>query len=84
MPELEVGKTYKILIPAVTTKGLEFNETIKTYKVVDKEKNFDKMMPHQQELSFLDKYYAVEDEYGKIVLIEIKKDYEVKEIKEEV
>jgi len=76
---LEVGKSYKIHIPARKFAEVVFNEDIKTYKIVDKESNLDKMSPYQIELSCRDMYFAYEDEYGKVVLFEVKDDYLIEE-----
>lgn len=74
------GKTYRLHIPARKFPEVEFNATIKDYKVVDKENNLGKMSAYQIEMSCQDKYYCYEDELGRVALFEVKPDYLIEEI----
>jgi hypothetical protein len=77
---LEVGKSYRLHIPACKFPEVIFNPTIKDYKVIDKVINLSRMKPYQVAMAAEDRYYCCEDGLGNVVLFEVKPDYLIEEI----
>lgn len=77
---MQTNKTYDITIPASSVGDIEFLPTTVRYKVLDAEKVLDKLTAYQVELTCKDNYFALEDVFGKIVVIKIKDEYIIEEI----